>query len=355
MSCNPCNSCPVNSASNETLESSLQNFSEQFFGKVQATSINGERSIILPCDLNSALPANPRGDTEGLACYFQRLFQNGIDGTLGPKGDPGVAGIPGRPNYAVLTSGFSVPTILSTPVTFSVIPTLVISEGQLVFIPTAGWFLITSIVNLTTVTALLCGLVAIPASFVPAGTKIEPVGPKGDSITGATGAKGPKGDVGNVGPVGGTLGAGPQGPQGLAATLATGTNQYVCPDSVAFSEIPTSLGVISFVPAAVNIYTLTLTGPGIYLVRALVGIQNKTNNDQDLSFGLYSSAISDLIDWTENSFSLTANQYGQAFLDAIINLETATSTVIEVYGSKSANHSVHALGPNCSLLSVKLR
>lgn len=354
MSCNPCNSCPVNSASSETLDSALQNFSDQFFGKVQATSINNERNYILPCDLNVALPANPRGDTEGLSCYFQRLFQNGIDGLLGPKGDTGSAGMAGRPNYAVMTSGFTVPA-LSNPVSFSVVPTLLISVGQLVFIPTAGWFLITSITGLSSVVALYCGSVSIPASYVPAGTKIEAAGPKGNSVTGLTGLKGPKGDIGNIGPVGNTLGVGPTGPAGAAASLVTTTNQLVSADSVSHTEMPFALGVISFIVGSTNIYSLTLSGTGTYLVRALVGIENKTNNTQVLSFSLYSSAPGTLFDFTEWISSHTGNQKDQAYLEAIVKLENVSTTTIEVYGAKSVNQSVHILGPGSSLLSVKLK
>jgi len=82
---NPCRRGPRNSARCESLPSQIENFTTQFFGTVVKTEINGVVTWSLPCQLDVGLPGNPRGVDEGLACYFLRLFSDGLGGL---KGDP---------------------------------------------------------------------------------------------------------------------------------------------------------------------------------------------------------------------------------------------------------------------------
>ena len=128
--CGPCGTCPVNSADAETLPSTLDNFTQQFFGTITKTEVNGQVTWTLPCNLDTGLPGNPRGSAEGLACYFLRLFSDGIVGLIGPQGDTGLAGNDGNNAYTVVTTAFNAPTVPSPTVQFNVIPSPAISAGQ---------------------------------------------------------------------------------------------------------------------------------------------------------------------------------------------------------------------------------
>lgn len=74
---NPCGSAAVADPANETLASALTNFTNEFFGTVTKTLVNGSVVWGLPCNLSDGLDGNPRVPGEGLACYFLRLLQDG--------------------------------------------------------------------------------------------------------------------------------------------------------------------------------------------------------------------------------------------------------------------------------------
>lgn len=93
MSCNT-SRASVDPA-NETLPSSLSNFITDFYGDLTKTVVDGRVVWELPCDLDSGLPANPRLDGEGLACYFLRLADEtvyGVPTTREVNGANGVLG-----------------------------------------------------------------------------------------------------------------------------------------------------------------------------------------------------------------------------------------------------------------------
>lgn len=76
MSCcnnNPCGEITCDPA-NEPLASALNNFITAFFGSLTKTCVNNQVVWVLPCDLDTGFPANPRIAGEGLACYFLRVF-----------------------------------------------------------------------------------------------------------------------------------------------------------------------------------------------------------------------------------------------------------------------------------------
>src|SRR6185436_11523721 len=106
----PCHRSTTNTAACESLPSQISNFTTQFFGVVTKTEVDGAVVWSLPCSLDVGLPANPRGSGEGLACYFLRLFADGIIGLTGPKGDSGTPGTDGRNAYTVTLHSFTQPT-----------------------------------------------------------------------------------------------------------------------------------------------------------------------------------------------------------------------------------------------------
>lgn len=239
--CDPCEACPANSAAVETLPSQIENFSKQFFGEVTKTEVDGIVTWNLPCSLDIGLPGNPRGDTEGLACYFLRLFNDGITGLVGPQGDTGEQGAAGHNAYTVTTSAFTAPTLINPVAQFTIIPSPVIAVGQTIFIPGVGWLTVSQIFQDTTIFASLIELVPVPDVIINPGTVVLPTGPRGLSIkgdTGATGLTGPQGNVGSSGPTGPTGAAGAVGATGATATnsnaeIVGGSSDYTMTASYA--------------------------------------------------------------------------------------------------------------------------
>lgn len=226
--CTPCNTdCGTNTAACETLPSALENFVLQFFGTVQKTEVNGKVTWVLPCSLDVGLPANPRGANEGLACYFLRLFEAGINGLQGDKGDTGAPGASGRNAYTITTSAFNPPHNPGQTIQVTIIASPVIAVGETIFIPGAGWYQVTEVFQGTTVFATLLEPVPDVAVVVHAGTVMLPTGPRGLTITGPQGAQGAKGDTGNTGATGATGGTGATGSTGPAGAVATNSNATV--------------------------------------------------------------------------------------------------------------------------------
>jgi len=221
--CNPCRSCPPNSTDCETLPSALQNFVDAFFGSVTKTEIDGQVRWILPCNLDIGLPGNPRADGEGLACYFLRLFRDGINGLEGPTGATGAAGENGPTPWTILLTAFVQPSSGGT-VNFNIVASPTVTVGQTVFIPGSGYYVVTSRVS-NSVFAQLISAVPSPNVVTVPGTVVIPCGPQGLTITGppgTPGTQGPTGAQGIQGPTGPTGATGPTGPTGAVTTNANG-------------------------------------------------------------------------------------------------------------------------------------
>ena len=207
--CNPCTpACPTESAACETLPSALENFILQFFGSITRTVVNGRVVWSLPCNLEEGLENNPRGASEGLACYFLRLFEDGIIGATGPTGATGPAGSDGHNAFTVtLAEG----AVVAASVNFQleILANPVIFAGQTVFINGAGYATVVDVTG-TTLSAMMVEPVVAVGTAIAAGSIVTVTGPRG--LAGSAAAKGDTGDTG------------PQGPAG--ATGATGTSAY---------------------------------------------------------------------------------------------------------------------------------
>ncbi len=176
---NPCGHSPHNSARCESLPSQIENFTTQFFGTVVKTEINGQVVWSLPCQLDVGLPGNPRGVDEGLACYFLRLFSDGIGGLKGDKGDKGDAGQPGTNSYSVLRQSFNHP-LPGNPMTQMVVfanPALV--TDLYVFVQHSGYYLITDVQPGGVIFITLVQSIAHPYATIPVGSLVIPTGPPG--------------------------------------------------------------------------------------------------------------------------------------------------------------------------------
>lgn len=305
----------------------MQNFIDAFFGSVIKTEVDGVVTWTLPCNLDIGLPANPRLDNEGLACYFLRLFNDGINGLIGPQGDTGAPGTNGRSAWTVLTSAFVTPTLAAPSVQFTVIPSPVLSIGQTIFIPGAGWFVITNIFQNDSVFADLVESIPTPVATIVPGTLALPVGQRGRTVTGPTGATGAKGDTGAPGATGATGAVGPTGATGAAGATATNTNGT---DTGGTTDYTMTNGYAK-VEFGADDLEVTLPTAGTYLVWATIGAVNNSGGVRAWSFKFFNSTAAADVAQSE-AFKLMADSASEngMFLQAIVTT-TTDNNVIQVY------------------------
>lgn len=177
----------------------MQNFTDQFFGTVIKTEENGEVVWSLPCSLEIGLQNNPRSVGEGLACYFLRLFNQGIIGATGPQGDSGAPGTNGKNGFTITLASFTQPTLGSPNVQISTFFNPALVEGLYVFIDDSGWYQITATDGAGALWLTLVKAVSSPPATVVAGKLVVPSGFPGLSVTGPPGPQGPQGLQGGPG------------------------------------------------------------------------------------------------------------------------------------------------------------
>lgn len=331
----PCTVCTTNSADCETLPSALQNFIDAFFGSVTKTEIGGIVTWTLPCSLDVGLVNNPRGATEGLACYFLRLFADGLVGLTGPKGDTGDQGADGKNAYAITTSSFTVPTVGSPNAQFNVIPTVVLAAGESIFVPGCGWLAISSVFQNTTVFATLIQLVLSPSVTVPAGTVVLPTGPKGASIKGDTGPTGAKGDQGIQGVKGDTGAQGATGPTGAAGIAATSINSVLSVSGGTDYSMTNSYAKLDFGATDLEV---TLPKAGSYWVTISLEGLNNSGGTRQWDFKLYNSTTGLDVPESETRHAIFdvagSTIENRAFTCRVVT--TTDNNLIQIYARSSA-------------------
>ena len=272
MSCeNPCRRDPSNTPTCETLPSQIENFTKQFFGEIIKTEIEGRVSWSLPCSLDVGLPANPRGATEPLGCYFLRLFNDGVVGIQGEEGDPGEPGVDGRSAYTLTVHSFDQPPLNNPQIQIRTAFNPVIVSGMVVFIDGSGWYNVDGTTPEGVLFVTLLAAVSNPAAVIFAGALVLPSGSSGLSIQGPPGLPGSKGEKGDPGEQGDQ---GAPGLPGLPAPVSGVTNfngQYhddsgtlhTNPNSAAWTAVDFTSSVPEF----------TLPNAGQYLISATVALQ----------------------------------------------------------------------------------
>lgn len=196
---NPCGAGPGNTAACESLPSQIENFTIQFFGTVVKTECDGKVTWSLPCSLDVGLPNNPRGVDEGLACYFLRLFTDGIIGLTGPPGAPGEPGLNGNNAYTVTLSSFTQPSLVNPHIQVNTPFNPSILTGTYVFISTSGWYLIDDADPSGVLFLTLARSLPGASGTITAGKLVVPSGFPGTSVTGPQGPQGPAGAQGTPG------------------------------------------------------------------------------------------------------------------------------------------------------------
>lgn len=196
----PCHcACPTNTVQCETLPSQIENFTKQFFGIVTKTEVNGKVVWTLPCDLDTGLENNPRLPDEGLACYFKRLFEQGIVGLTGPEGTAGDAGSDGNNAYTVTLSSYAQPTTANPNVQVLTAYNPAIFEGLTVFIQSSGYFFVNATDGNGTLFLTLIQTADGAPAVITAGKLVVSTGPQGTGPQGQQGVQGPAGDPGPPG------------------------------------------------------------------------------------------------------------------------------------------------------------
>lgn len=196
----PCKcSCPTNTVACETLPSQIENFTKQFFGVVTKTEVNGVVTWSLPCSLESGLENNPRMANEGLACYFKRLFEQGIVGLTGPTGDIGADGADGNNAYTVTLSSFPQPTSAAPNSQVLTAYNPAIFGGLTIYIQSSGYHFVNDTDGNGTLFLTLIQAADGAPAVITAGKLVVSTGPQGTGPQGAQGIQGNPGDQGTPG------------------------------------------------------------------------------------------------------------------------------------------------------------
>lgn len=318
--CNPCNSVSVtNTAACESLPSQIENFTKQFFGAVVKTEINGVVEWSLPCSLDIGLPNNPRDAGEGLACYFLRLFEEGIIGLTGPKGDPGTNGTAGRNAYTVTVASFVQPTLANPNVQVLTSYNPAILEELYVFIATSGWYVVNQTDSSGTLFLTLVKSVSNPPVVVTAGKLVVPSGFPGASVQGPQGVQGPKGDDGDP------------------AEAFTTNNDMFFVNSGTDYNIQVTYAAVTYTSSTPSVL---LTAVGRYLVTAVcgvVGLATVALTDK-VTFKLRNTTISGDFDGSEKGITnLAVDEEKQVVINVIVETDAVNQTLALFAKATTAN------------------
>ena len=213
----------------ETLPSALDNFIKQFFGVVtKIVAPDGNVTWSLPCNLDTGIPGNPRLPGEGVACYFFRLFNDGLVGITGPQGIPGPVGPAGtgENSYSTTAVDFTIPAIAGS-VNVILVNAGWVGLGVTLFISGSGFYQVLGKVGNTLTLVFLADTTGATGTLA-AGAEVQAGGRRG--ATGVTGNKtimvfqrsafAPATPTGNGVPAGWTL-APPAGFDALWMSIAT--------------------------------------------------------------------------------------------------------------------------------------
>jgi hypothetical protein len=346
--CTPCNTvCNANSAACETLPSALDNFIRSFFGEIQRTEVDGRVVWVLPCDLDVGIPGNPRGTNEGLACYFLRLFEDGLVGLEGPQGEKGETGDIGHNAYTVATSAFNPPASPGGSIQVAIIPSPVVSVGQTIFIPGTGWYIVIEIFQSSTVFATLIESIPSPLAVIPPGTLLLPVGPRGLTITGPQGAKGDKGDTGAMGATGATGSPGATGAAGPAGSTATNANTT----AVGTGADYTMTNAYAKVTFGVTDLEVTLPTAGTYLVMVKLEFLQDSGTKKAWSLKLFNSTTAADVSNSEWNQWFDADPLFNSMTFWALVTTASVNNVIQIYAISSANTATQTINVSGSKMT----
>ena len=332
---NPCNVSITNTVECESIDSQITNFTKQFFGTVIKTEVDGVISWSLPCNLDVGLENNPRNEDEGLACYFLRLFQEGIVGLTGPQGDKGDAGTNGHNAYTVTLQSFTQPSLGSPNVTVISGYNPAILPGLYIFIATSGWYVVNGTDgNGSLFLTLTRPLVGAPA-VIPAGKLVVPSGYPGESVVGPQGPKGDKGDTGDQ-----------------ATAFTTNNDQY---DALVGTDykLQIAYAAVDFTNSAPEVL---LSSAGRYLVSVvadLVGITGVVSGDV-VTMKLRNTTLNSDVEGSEHELSnLIDTERKQMVIICIVETDSDNQT-ISLFGKCTSADHISVVALNTTITYVQL-
>lgn len=336
MSCNPCNHTSLtNTAACESLPSQISNFTAQFFGVIVKSEVNGEVIWTLPCNLDVGLPNNARGADEGLACYFLRLFEEGIIGLTGPQGNDGAPGAAGRNAYTVTLQAFAQPDAGSPNIQVLTSYNPAIMVGSFILIETSGWYNVTATDPSGAIFATLFQALPGAPAIINAGKLVVLSGVPGASVTGATGP------------------AGPTGPAGSNATsFSVDNGEYFAPVGVD-DNLGIAYAAVDFTNSSP---VVTLPATGTYRVTAtadLIGLTTVLTSDRaflklrntSLAADISGSehAVSNFVDTARSSLTLIARV-----------VTTGTNQTIALFGKADTADKIAVVALNTNMTFERL-
>ena len=334
--CNgPCGISESNTAACESLPSQIQNFTEQFFGQIVKSEVEGRVTWLLPCSLETGLENNPRATDEGLACYFLRLFREGIIGLTGPQGAAGASGANGRNAYTVTTAGFTQPTLGAPNVSVATLFNPAILQDTYVFIFSSGWYLVNSADSSGTLSLTLVKSVTGASGTITAGKLVVPSGFPGVSVAGPAGPQGP---------------AGAQGPAGESLTE---TNAFSFATVGTDFNLPITFTAVNFVNSSPAV---TLTDAGTYKITAVVGLVGLAGvlTSDVAAFKLRNiSNSSDLGGSTVDLNFLADTQKEQLTIDVIATTDGPNQT-IALFGQATTIDKIAAVALRTTITAVRI-
>lgn len=336
---NPCGITQTNTAACESLPSQISNFTLQFFGTVVKTEVDGVVDWSLPCGLDVGLPNNPRADGEGLACYFLRLFNDGIIGLTGPQGAAGANGANGLNAYTVTLQSFTQPSTGSpnTQVLTSYNPAIL--DGMNVFIEDSGWYEVTT--NDVTGTLFVTLKQAVPGAsagnVIPVGRLVVPAGFQGNSIVGPTGPQGPAGPQGATGST-------PSATNGFYFTNDGGATNYPVTAAYAAVGFTTSSPAVILPSAGTYLLTVTVAFKGLGAIVAADTFEAKLFNG---------TTAADVSGSEKITNTITVDQLSNLSINVIVTTATANNT-ISLYARASGGSIFEVTANKTTLSYVRL-
>lgn len=334
-SCNPCGNPATNTPTCENLPSQIDNFTKQFFGEVTKTEVDGIVSWSLPCSLDVGLENNPRLEGEGLACYFLRLFDNGILGLTGPKGDTGAAGTNGNNAYTVTLAGFVQPNSGAPNVQVSTLANPAIMAGLTIFIATSGYYFVNSTDGNGTLFLSLIQASAGAPAIITAGKLVIAAGPQGVSITGPQGPQGVP------------------GPQGTAGASFTATNgQYAAVGGTDF-PLPVTYTLVDFTSSVASVL---LPQRGKYLLTTTVGVVGTATISpaDQIAFRLMDTTLITVVPFSDQVISnVDDTEHTQVIINVIYETDSDSHTV-QLFGQCTTGAAANAVANDTVITFVRL-
>lgn len=334
--CSPCADSETNTAACESLSSQINNFVTAFFGAVIKTEVDGAVEWSLPCSLDVGLENNPRGVDEGLACYFLRLFQDGIIGATGPQGAAGDNGDDGNNAYTVTTASFAQPSLALPNIQITTAYNPAILPGMYVFIATSGWYLVTNTDTSGTLWLTLTRPLGGAPFTIIAGKLVVPSGYPGASITG------PQGPVGA------------QGPQGTAGESFTETNGMYFASVGTDYNLQISYAAVDFVNSSARVL---LPDPGTYLITVsadLVGLTGVATSDE-VFLRLRNNTTLSTLDGSEHAASRLADGELRCVSFQVIHTIAGANEQITLQGKCTTADKIAVVALRTTMTYVRLQ